>query len=465
MKVKELRTWLNDMSEKQKEHRDKSQGRRRSLASTDDLSLKHHHQQQQQDLDSQRTHSDPGAKPNLSRVDVSPGAEKVQLRVVSPKNALKAKLLHDYTKGIPNNTKYPSSNHHDMVTPKGILKSSNLDELSLFLKQNPSADPTVATRDESFASASVLSDIIPKQTSSWETSTLVNIRSWDDFNFPDPADQTFEIRPASSFDASIDSVLGRVGRGKKSERPEDHVYANETDSPIDGHEDFGQLHLSLIQKHSSLEEKKSEESDDIMSEASDVVEPTMTMHAANIFGNKTLTNDTLEFICSEGKVKRSEVQTNLTPDLLADDETSSSLSRDSSLKPSIAPDALNSKMTQLFLDSHPLNNGIQHPVPSKAAPRTIPRCKKIDPKDLEFLRGKGQVPSTIGQHEQRVTSSVAKGIQKFGGNPKSIVEQRKDELEKIWSQSKQVVHVRKVKWGVCQQTGTYKKKVIIDVKK
>jgi hypothetical protein len=452
MKVKELRNWLNDITEKQKEQRDRHQGRRRSLASTDDLN------QQQHDPDTQRTHSDPGTKPILSRVDSSPGAEKVQVRIVSPKDARKAKVMHDYSKGLPN-AKKSSNKRHETVVPKGILKSTILDEESLFLKQNPSTDPTVSTRDESFASGSVLSDIIPNHTASWDT-TLGHAGTWDDAD-PEP---TFEISPSSSFDASIDSVLGKVGRGKVSEQPDHHGNDKAKDGSMDEeHVEFEEFHIS---QSSSVSSKKPEESDDIISEAGDVVvdsKPT-TMHAANIFGNKTLTTGTLDFICNEGKVKRSDVQTNLSPDLLADDETSSSLSRDSSLKPSIAPDTLNSKMAKLFLDPHPLNNGIQHTPAPKVSPRTIPRCKKIDPKDLEFLRGKSS--SSVGQHEQRVTSSnVAKGIQKFGGNKMSLVEQRKHQLEKIWSENKQVVHVRKVKWGVCQHTGTYKKKVIIDLQK
>jgi len=187
------------------------------------------------------------------------------------------------------------------------------------------------------------------------------------------------------------------------------------------------------------------------------------MHSANIFGNKTLTAGTLDLICNDGKAKTMYSLPKNTTVGLDDDETSSSLSNDSSSKPSIVPGALDSKMAQLLLDPHPLNEGVRREMGYRRAPRTIPRCKKIDPKDLAFLNQANKKYPGTDDHIR--PSSVASGIEKFGGPRKTIVERRKEELEKIWEERKAVVHVKKVKWGVCQRTGMYKKKIVIDVHK
>jgi hypothetical protein len=89
--------------------------------------------------------------------------------------------------------------------------------------------------------------------------------------------------------------------------------------------------------------------------------------------------------------------------------------------------------------------------------------KKIDPKDLPFLQPKKKPSEKKQQVEQAPRSSVSTGIYKFGGPRRKIVERRTEELQKLWAENKAATHVKKIKWGVCQRTGTYRKKVVVDV--
>jgi ribosomal protein L32 len=457
MKVKELRSWLSDIGEKQKHHRVRSQGS--SLASTDKLSI-------QPFSTIERKGSNAETSPTSSREDASPRNYIDELEAGFSPLSCKAELIpgRDRTSatlmdgevcakcGAENGGSRPNLTVYDCFV-----------EASLSLKQNPSADPTVATRDDSTAAA----NDIPQQTASWDT-TLVSGGSWDSVGFPDP-EPAFYFSPSTSFDESIESNSGGTGSyepsGPTRGRPADYYITEKFEGGIEGLADMGQVHLSLLQKQAPIlaNAERTEQHDESSNESSTIDSMPRTMHSANIFGNKTLTAGTLDFICSDGKIKRSHRS---LPDCFADDETGSSLSNDSSSKPSIIPGALDSKMAQLLLDPYPINEAIRREAGYKRASYSIPRCKKIDPKDLEFLhrRNSSSVAETEIYAKGR-RSGVSRGIQKFGGTKKTIVERRKEELEKLWAESKAAVHVKKVKWGVCKKTGMYKKKVVIDVQK
>lgn len=446
MKVKEMRHWLNDIGEKQKHQRGRGDTRRRSLASTDNLGVH---------SEIKRSQSEPEANPTSSRGDMLPGTQKVELQAVFPSDCWKTKLMNEYY--AKSDAKMNFSINQSKRVPDPVIDHVHvLDEKSLCLKTNPSADPTVSTRDDS---TSTMSDI-PQQTASWDT-PLVNGGSWDNMDFPDP-ETNFEFSPSSSFDASTDSMSEGMAYCKHLACRDDYYTREKGADGSEGFEDMGLVHFSLIRKHSSILScvDDTEELEDSMQE-----DKLARMHAANIFGHKTLTAGTLDLICNDVTIKQNAFMAGRSADLFADDETSSSLSRDSGSKPSIAPDALDSKMAQLLLDPHPLNTGIKNEAGYKLAHRSIPRCKKIDPKDLHFLQRKEYSHSAAGKPEQPIPSSVAKGIQKFGGIKKTIIQERKEELERLWAENKQKVHVKKIKWGVCQRTGTYKKRVVIDVQK
>jgi hypothetical protein len=46
---------------------------------------------------------------------------------------------------------------------------------------------------------------------------------------------------------------------------------------------------------------------------------------------------------------------------------------------------------------------------------------------------------------------------------KSLVDQRKDQLQKRWKETTKAKPLTKVKWGVCDKTGAYKKKYVVDL--
>jgi hypothetical protein len=197
------------------------------------------------------------------------------------------------------------------------------------------------------------------------------------------------------------------------------------------------------------------------------------MHNADLFNNKTLSSGTLDFICfGKDSVKKSTLSSSDTIDS-SDDGTNSSWSQDSS-KPSIAPGALESKMGRIFLQDSSTNSEAENWWPQKHESETEARDsdqpiarkvlrKKLDPKDLSFLQPQAKPAKKVEETEQKRRSSVSSGLLKFGGPRKTIVERRKDQLQKLWAESKSATHVKKIQWGVCQKTGAYKKKVVIDV--
>ena len=307
---------------------------------------------------------------------------------------------------------FQTSSHQESVM-KITPSSKQLEEALLDLEKNPSTDPTVVTLEDDSPSMAPPPDDSPQKSELWET--------WKTKKMPYP-NPTLDLSPSSSFEDSI----------------------------VEGMENLGDFF--------SVEP----EGDDAISVSTEGMKPSK-MYNANIFGNRMMTARTLESICNDGRhIQRAYS----TPDYLSttdDEATTSSTSHDS---PSITPGVLDSKMTRILLDPYNVNKAVQHQGRFNRGHQSIPRRKKIDPKDLAFLKPKELSPSSSSKVvtcEKR--SSVSLGIEKFGGKKKSLVELRKEQLQKIWAADKQVVHVKKIEWGECQKTGQYKRKITVQANK
>ncbi|KAL3944332.1 MAG: hypothetical protein SGBAC_001579 [Bacillariaceae sp.] len=93
--------------------------------------------------------------------------------------------------------------------------------------------------------------------------------------------------------------------------------------------------------------------------------------------------------------------------------------------------------------------------------------KKVDPAALELLEPAQQLSAPEPSTRKPVRaprSSVGAGIEFFGGQGcrKTIVSRRTDELQRRWSENRAVTHVKKTKWCVCQKTGVYKRKIVVE---
>eukprot|EP00526_Cylindrotheca_closterium_P017562 CAMPEP_0113630564 /NCGR_PEP_ID=MMETSP0017_2-20120614/15881_1 /TAXON_ID=2856 /ORGANISM="Cylindrotheca closterium" /LENGTH=310 /DNA_ID=CAMNT_0000541035 /DNA_START=193 /DNA_END=1125 /DNA_ORIENTATION=- /assembly_acc=CAM_ASM_000147 len=92
--------------------------------------------------------------------------------------------------------------------------------------------------------------------------------------------------------------------------------------------------------------------------------------------------------------------------------------------------------------------------------------KKLDPAALEFLQPKQQpeLESSIREPVRAPRSSVGAAIEVFGGqgSRETIVSRRTDELQRRWSENRAVTHVKKTKWCVCEKTGVYKRKIVVE---
>lgn len=110
--------------------------------------------------------------------------------------------------------------------------------------------------------------------------------------------------------------------------------------------------------------------------------------------------------------------------------------------------------------------GMDPKVPDMQKAKSIFR-KKIDPGVLEFLQPNVRQPSVEHSARKPVRaprSSVGAAIELFGGqgSRKTIVSRRTDELQRLWSESRAVTHVKKTKWCVCEKTGVYKRKIVVE---
>ena len=90
----------------------------------------------------------------------------------------------------------------------------------------------------------------------------------------------------------------------------------------------------------------------------------------------------------------------------------------------------------------------------------------LDNTRTEKSHERHQIAPSRGGQEQDIEST----IRKFGGGPKascrtSIIEKRKQQLEKKWGEYKKPNPTTKVKWSVCGKTGKYKKTYVVDIER
>jgi hypothetical protein len=151
---------------------------------------------------------------------------------------------------------------------------------------------------------------------------------------------------------------------------------------------------------------------------------------------------TLDFIC-DGKVDQSKYAVNTISDS-SDAGTASSWSQDS-CQPSVAPDAIDSRLARTFLKESvteevtkawPQDTFAKAENDRDTAPTKITR-KKLNPEDLPFLKAKEAQKTVPIVHPLPKKGPVASGVRTFGGpgQRKTIVEQRKEKLEQLWAET------------------------------
>jgi hypothetical protein len=191
-------------------------------------------------------------------------------------------------------------------------------------------------------------------------------------------------------------------------------------------------------------------------------------NASTLFRDQIVTKATLDAMSQSGDA--AETPTTLEEQLQQlkrhqqkrdddNEESDYTESRDSDDASSIAPGVLVSKMANVFL-----NNTLEDVPPPP--PTMAERRKYIDPRDLSFLRSNdsNSVASTSDREDlayakppRTPTTTVGKGIRKFGGPPKSLVERRKDQLQKRFGDTRATVFVQKKTWGQKKPHGRYQR--------
>jgi hypothetical protein len=488
MKVKELKNWLQDFGEKNTEHFRRSRDHRspnkeneeedslvlssKPSTTTTSSSSSQDSKSPREELDTRFCHRSHGNLPaETSPVNATPTSscdENYYPPTHIPSKDYDSELTRDK---IKTNASGPIT-----VTPSCSCSCDEAEAEITSIKENTSSDPTETTTDETEDA----NELYPVVTQSWDSENNVG-GSWDfsEANFSDESNVAQFEDSDHDYDDFDDFDSSSLGTGRLSEprssQPNPIDYQRRcTFGGIQGMDNMGNDHVELLRSQNPVGKLLNVENDD----SGDIhlldkeTNPSSTMHNANIFGNKTLTSSTLDFICNNGQVDKSkQAKFNETTIDLSDEGTASSASQDSA-QPSIAPDAMDSKLVRQFLNA---NDDISQVTarPAKAdtatnhsAQPSIARVtrKKLDPKDLPFLQHKPVTKSVpLPPQMQSPKTAVGLGIRKYGGPRKTIVERRKEQLEKKWSESKSAKHVTKIKWGVCHKTGTYKKKVVLDV--
>ena len=193
---------------------------------------------------------------------------------------------------------------------------------------------------------------------------------------------------------------------------------------------------------------------------------TTNMHNASLFQGKTLTSNTLDLLCGSHHVEQSKYHCTS----ISDGETVSTWSEDSG-QPSIAPGAIDARLGAVFAQEMQFEN--EKVMAARAASRQATRLLegKDDPRLEQPLlatnwNASASSYSTAQAREHkpaREEASVTAVVQRFGGaSRKTAIQRRKEELEKKWAADRAPFHVKKIKWQVCQRSGAYKKNVVLD---
>jgi hypothetical protein len=195
--------------------------------------------------------------------------------------------------------------------------------------------------------------------------------------------------------------------------------------------------------------------------------PTTHMYNASLFQGNILTSNTLDLLCGSHHLEQSKYHCTS----FSDGETVSTWSEDSG-QPSIAPGAIDARLGAVFAQEMHFEN--EKVMSARAANRQTTRLLegKDDPR-LEQpsvatkLNASARSYSTAAQASEhkpaREEASVTAVVQRFGGAAKkTAIERRKEELEKKWAADRAPFHVKKIKWQVCKRSGAYKKHVVLD---
>ena len=144
-------------------------------------------------------------------------------------------------------------------------------------------------------------------------------------------------------------------------------------------------------------------------------------------------------------------------------DESTDIDDDATEASSIAPGVLVSKVAAVFLSQEKS----KHQDCQVNPPLTKERRKRIDPKDLPFLRSSASsfsssdtTPKTSGH--QPPPTTVGKGILKFGGPRKTLVERRKEQLHTKFGENRAAVFVHKKTWGQKTPHGKYQRTTTVE---
>ena len=209
-----------------------------------------------------------------------------------------------------------------------------------------------------------------------------------------------------------------------------------------------------------------------------------SMYSANLFQNKTMTAGALDVICN-GKVSSSaqnETSSKLETFFERGDQgTVSSWSLDSG-KPSVAPNAVDPKLSKLFSSNVTSDNTkrvvareVRQPEQMtkrstvgemrEAAPSPDPKPTCVVAADTTTVTNtKGMATSG----EISPTSSFTSVLEKFGGggrrqSRKTRIQRQTEALEEHWANDRKVKLVKKLKWQPCRSSGAYKQILVLDV--
>ena len=195
----------------------------------------------------------------------------------------------------------------------------------------------------------------------------------------------------------------------------------------------------------------------------------LSMHKSPLVRDQLLTKAVLDAL-SESKKAPKSLGEKLERLKVSDhqgnfDLDSSKESQNSSNAPSIAQGVLVSKIANVFLNeySEPKDGELNDPPP----PPPSERRRFIDPKDLSFLKSSftgapKREDLDYAKPPKTPTTTVGKGIRKFGGPPKTLVERRTEKLLKKFEQEKKPVYVSNRTWGVATSHGKYEKRYFLD---